>query len=102
MKLKKLHNKAIDKLKELGAKEDLLCLVEVQTIDNCAAFYGDYVNYDLCRYSPEDHDSIIYFKDAGEINQHATFSQDDPSSFKKAIISIAKHLGADIKKPDTI
>ena len=95
--LEELHTKAIDILKELGADQDLLWLVEVQTIEDCSRFYGDYVNYDLCRYSPDDHDSIIYYHENGAINQHSTFKQDDPVSFDKSVKWIAKYLGADIK-----
>ena len=95
--LQELHSKAIDRLKELGADESLLWLVEVQTIEECSRFYGDYVNYDLCRYSPEEHDSIIYYHENGAINQHSTFKQDDPVSFDKSVKWIAKYLGADIE-----
>ena len=49
--MESLQIKAINRLKELGANEKLLWLVEVQTIEQAANFYGDYVEWDLCKHS---------------------------------------------------
>lgn len=94
--LHKLHSKAINRLNELGAEKGSLWLVEVQTIEQAADFYGQFVKWDLCKHSPADHDSIIYYHESGSIHQHATFKKDDQASFEKAIKWIGRYLGAEI------
>lgn len=90
----KLQNKTIETLKEMGIEEGLW-LVEVQTIEECANFYGNYVEWDLCKYSPNDHTHIIYYHESESIHQHATFNPDDQVSFKKAVEWIAEFLGVE-------
>jgi len=94
--LHELHSEAIAILKELGADNDRLWLVETQKLETAANFYGDYVVWDLAGNSPEDHDSIIYYHESGSINQHSTFNRKDQASFKKAVRWIARYLGADL------
>ena len=94
--MESLQSRAINRLKELGANKDQLWLVEVQTIEQAADFYGDYVKWDLCKNSPDEDTHIIYYHESGSIHQHGTFSKDDPESFEKAIKWIARYLGADL------
>ena len=89
----KLQNKTIETLKEMGIEEGLW-LVEVQTIEECANFYGGYVKWDLCKNSPKENEHIIYYHESGSIHQHTTFNKDDRASFEKAIKRIARYLEA--------
>ena len=95
--MESLQSRAINRLKELGANKDQLWLVEVQTIEQAANFYGDYVEWDLCKHSPGAHGHIIYYHESGSIHQHATFKKGDSESFDKAIKWIARYLGAEVK-----
>ena len=87
-----IHSDLIDKLEEAGADPDRLWLVEAQTINSCAEYYGDYVRWDLTANSPDHHNCILYYHESGDIHQHANFNLNDRDSISQAVNCIADYL----------
>ena len=80
-----LQKKGIKFLKEFGFPEDELWLVEVQSIEKAAEFYGkDYVLHDLTVQSSEDETHIIYHHQNKYITNYAVFNPDEKESFREA------------------
>ena len=93
IKRAKLHERAINKLKELGVTEGLW-LVEVSNYATAAKYYGERRIYDLTQFDEPEDTHIIYYHESGSIEQHSTFNPDDQESFNEAVKWIARYLGA--------
>jgi hypothetical protein len=91
---KSLQSQGIDLLREYGAPEELLWLCEVQTIEQCADYYGhNFIMNDLCNRGLEKGNThVIYYHENGYICQSATFSPEVPESLEKAAKWLANHM----------
>ena len=92
------QEEAIELLKDLGADESRLWLIEVQGIDSAKELYKERYIDDLVQFKDENDDSIIYYHESGTIQQHATFNREDHESFKEAVKWLAEFLGVDLTR----
>jgi hypothetical protein len=90
----KLNDKGIDLLRKYGAPEGLLWLCEVQTIEECASYYGyNFIMNDLCKHGLEKGNThIIYQHENGYICNSATFDPNNKKSFEQAAEWLAENI----------
>ena len=91
-----LQTEVIERLEELGAREDRLWLVEASSIDHARQFYSDRLVDDLTQFTPDENNYIVYYHESGTIESLASFNIDDEKSKDEAIKYIAEYLGAEV------
>jgi len=82
----------IDRLEELEANKDKLWLVETQSYGEFSDYYGYRILEDFTLDSPEDHQTIAYYHENGDVLEYATFNEADEASLKNAAKFLACYL----------